>query len=453
MFVGRKKEQKRINDWLRQKSAGAFVLYGREAMGKTTLALRAVQQQAYIYYRVKECSLHTQLQCMSEEFFLTLSQTGERQRLKEAFEELLRQKGAGPVILLLDEFHVMADRDGIFFEVLEELGQQYPVRFLLISSSVSWVENDMLRCLGNTQAVIAQTMKLDELDFADAYDFFPDYSTEQMIAVYSILGGVPGLLRLWDPKKELRQNVIDRILSPEGSLHGFAQRLLKRELRELSSYHTILLSLARNADAAKLNELFEQTGYSRAKLSVYMKNLSEMDLVEKVFSYGEYGKEHTVKGLYRIKDAYLRFYYTFVFPNLTLLELQGAEALYDQRLKKELAAFCCSGFYRVCKEYLLFMNELRRLPFTFEKCGAWYGKDGRIDLIADNPEGQQLVAFCKWDEQAYGEEDLEQAITLIGQAGTDPEHYYIFSKSGFVSSVEGKTEAMENFHLIALDQL
>lgn len=454
MFVGRKKEKKRIEESIIKKSTGAFVLYGRECMGKTKLALETAKPYPYVYYYVKECSLYAQLQCLSSEFSVELQGTDEIQMMRNVFEQVIqKQNSKGHLLFILDEFQTMADREGCFFEMLEELGKKYGVLFLLISSSVSWVENDMIRCLGKSSAVITQIMKLDELDFADAYDFFPQYSTSQMISVYSILGGVPGLLKLWDPSKSVRQNVIDRILSPDGVLHNFTNRLLKRELRELSSYHTILMSLARNTEVAKLNDLYEQTKYSRAKISVYLKNLIEMDLVEKVFSYGEYGKDNTVKGLYRIKDAYLRFYYTFVFPNLTLLECEGAEAVYDKRIGKEIESYYAGGFRRVCTEYLRFMNELKRLPMTIEKSGVWYGKDGTIDLIADNSHAEQLVALCKWENEAYSEEDFEDTLSLMLRAGIDPDYYYIFSKSGFLSSVETKTKAMDNFNLISLEQL
>ena len=65
MFVGRKKEKKRIEESIIKKSKGAFVLYGRECMGKTKLALETAKPYPYVYYYVKECSLYAQLQCLS----------------------------------------------------------------------------------------------------------------------------------------------------------------------------------------------------------------------------------------------------------------------------------------------------------------------------------------------------------------------------------------------------
>ena len=58
---------------------------------------------------------------------------------------------------------------------------------------------------------------------------------------------------------------------------------MKTSLRELPFYSTILSVLAENEP--KLNYLFTRTGFSRAKISVYIKNLIQIDVAEKIFSY------------------------------------------------------------------------------------------------------------------------------------------------------------------------
>ena len=67
----------------------------------------------------------------------------------------------------------------------------------------------------------------------------------------------------------------------------------------------------------KLNDLFLYTGYSRPKISVYMKNLSHFDIVEKVVSFETGGWDNAKKGIYRIKDTYVNFFYRFVYPHLS----------------------------------------------------------------------------------------------------------------------------------------
>ena len=66
-------------------------------------------------------------------------------------------------------------------------------------------------------------------------------------------------------------------------MHRAAEQLIAAELRELSVYETILYYIASGYD--KLNELHLKTGYSRAKISVYMKNLGTFHIVEKETSF------------------------------------------------------------------------------------------------------------------------------------------------------------------------
>ena len=77
-----------------------------------------------------------------------------------------------------------------------------------------------------------------------------------------------------------------------------AQQVIASELRELSVYNTILSAIAQGHN--KLNDLFLATGYSRAKISVYMKNLSHCDIVETVVSFETGGWDNAKKGIYRI---------------------------------------------------------------------------------------------------------------------------------------------------------
>ena len=98
-------------------------------------------------------------------------------------------------------------------------------------------------------------------------------------------------------------------------MHRAAEQLIAAELRELSVYETILYYIASGYD--KLNELHLKTGYSRAKISVYMKNHGTFHIVEKETSFETGGWENTKKGVYRIKDNYVNFWFRFVYPHLS----------------------------------------------------------------------------------------------------------------------------------------
>ena len=107
--------------------------------------------------------------------------------------------------------------------------------------------------------------------------------SSECVEVYGIIGGMEEYLNCWDGEKSTKENVCEQILSADGRLFGEAEQYIRMELRELSVYNTILSAIA--SGHRKLNELYQFTGYSRAKISVYMKHLMELGVIEKVVSF------------------------------------------------------------------------------------------------------------------------------------------------------------------------
>ena len=55
----------------------------------------------------------------------------------------------------------------------------------------------------------------------------------------------------------------------------------------------------------------------------------ELELVEKIFSYDTEGNANTQKGIYLIKNHFVHFYFTFLYPNLSALEQLAPEKFYS----------------------------------------------------------------------------------------------------------------------------
>ena len=79
----------------------------------------------------------------------------------------------------------------------------------------------------------------------------------------------------------------------------------------------------------KLNDIYVHTEFSRAKISVYLKNLMSLDIVEKVASFDTPGTENTMKGIYRISNPYINFWYRFVYPHEAYLNLMDKDKFYE----------------------------------------------------------------------------------------------------------------------------
>ena len=280
MFVGRKKELASLEKCYQKKFFQTVLIYGREGIGKTSLVKEFVKQKPFVYYRGRELSSHEQwIQLMP---YLN--------RLVA-----LCQKEEKKVCFVLDEFDLLQKSNKSFVAEmlawLEEKGVKSSILLLFVSSQIPWIENQMVEEFGEKAAVISHTIKLKEFSFLEMVNRFPESSTQECITIYSILGGIPGYLDYWNVKKTIEENVISLILQSTGPLYREANRFLKTNLRELPFYNTILTVLAE--DEPKLNYIYQRTEFSRAKISVYIKNLIQMGVAEKYDSFESTKKDMT----------------------------------------------------------------------------------------------------------------------------------------------------------------
>ncbi len=443
MFVGRTQELKQLEDAYRQERNAAIVLYGRSGIGKTELAALFSKEKPTVYYLARELSEREQCFSMAKELGV---EAGEE---FPSFYSCLKQVVAGredkskKALIIIDEFHFLVKNSEEFVVAFLKMLMEEQCMFLFLSSSVNWVENAMVQDFGPAARALYGIIKLKEFTFLELVKRFPNMSVEKTIYANAILGGVPEYLAYWNEKGSLRENILRIFFRKDAPLLFGAENFLKKELRELGAYNAILAALASGRN--KLNDIYTRTGFSRAKISVYIKNLIELDVVEKVFSFDAAESATLVhanvqKGLYRIKDNYLRFWYRYVFPNLSLILLGQGEQVYEQEVAKDFALYMQESFSGVCSEYLKLMEQYGKLENRYENWGTWYGKSGRIDVVAGNSDGAILAGFCQFESRMMTGKDLSAYKDLLELALLQPKELYLFSKAGFSEELRKRVE-------------
>lgn len=437
MFIGREKELRQLNQAFSLHTNDLIVVYGREGIGKTSLVKKFVQDKEYVYYQARD-----------------FSEDEQGQYLNKKKEELLEKAAKGRVCFVIDEFDLMQRAHKNFFSEFGEFLDSVPegrVLVLLVSSAIQWVENSMVNAMGTFAEKIQSFIKVKEFTFMDMVDRFPDCRTEECIVIYGILGGVPAYLNYWNPKETMRRNILRIILEDTGPLHREAQRFLKTSLRELSYYSTILAVLAE--DEPKLNYLYNRTHFSRAKISVYIKNLSQIDVATKIFSYEPEKKNNVQKGLYTISDSFIKFWYKLIYPNLSELSMMEPEEFYREFVRPNLGKVMEHAYIKVCREFMELMNQYNRLPARFDNFASLYGKAGYVPLVARGEKGELLVGECLWSDNPMSMSDFEKLLHNIDQIGKEADYYYLFSKSGFTTELAAMAKNMDNIQCIDLEQM
>lgn len=261
---------------------------------------------------------------------------------------------------------------------------------------------------------------------------------------------MPGLWKYFDDKLSVRENICRTILNPESGLYTEGRREMEEQLRETGVYDTILSALS--SGQKKLNDLYRHTGFSRAKISVYLKNLMELEIAEKVFSYDTEGKAAAQKGIYRISNHFLHFYYKFIYQNASGLQRLPADMFYERYIAPGLRTYIADYFKKICMQSLQMWSENGKLPFRAEEFGEWVGKFGNIDLIAKG-EGKTLIGLCNYENEVFRYDDYEWLLFCAKKAQLSADYVYLFSVTDFEDALNRESKQKEYLRLLTLDEI
>ncbi len=305
---------------------------------------------------------------------------------------------------------------------------------------------------------------MKEMNFFDARKFFPNYSLEQQIVTYSILGGIPHYLKQFNNDLSIEKNIKYNILTKGCILFNEVEFLLHQELRETSLYNSIIEAIA--LGNTKINEISTQTLIDNtSKTSVYLKNLIELGIVERELSIDAGNKEiaNNNRGIYQLTDQFFRFWYTFIFTNYSSLEDVNVDGIYQYVIADNLDRYASITYEKVCQQYLTRLQLKNKLPFRYEKIGRWFGKttirsknnnteikETKIDILAlSKKEKCYLIGECKFKESPFSYSEYLDTLAKLEPLKKNNKIYYaLFSKNGFDKNIlEEKNDQLLLFNL------
>ena len=240
MFIGRKAELQFLKSKYEADAGQLVVLYGRRRIGKTETLLEFCKGKEFIYYACTEQADAVQLKMFSQ----SVLQKGHPaakylQKFpswREAFAGLEDLPGNSKKLIVIDEFPYMVKGNPEIPSVLQNLWdtklRHLNVMIILCGSSMSFIEKEIL---GEKNPLYGRTtgiLKMLPMNFYEASQFFPNYSTEDKIKAYAIVGGIPHYLKQFDANIPLGQNIIRQMLTRGSILYSEVEFLLRQELRE-----------------------------------------------------------------------------------------------------------------------------------------------------------------------------------------------------------------------------
>jgi AAA+ ATPase superfamily predicted ATPase len=188
--------------------------------------------------------------------------------------------------------------------------------------------------------------------------------------------------------------------------------------------------------ASRLNEISTKAKMESNKCAKYLSSLISLGLVAREYPFGETGSK---KSIYKLKDFMFRFWYRFVFPNMSAIVAGLGAGVFDNEVEGQLDAYMGLIFEDICKQWIVEQAKKNALPFFVGNAGRWWGTNPdtraqeEIDLMAAR-NNMALFAECKWSNSPVGADILRVLKRKSGMWKFEDVHLYIFAKKGFAAN-------------------
>lgn len=465
MFINRKTELDLLDQHYRSNQAELFVLYGRRRVGKTELLHAFCADKPHIFFIATLSSDSEQLATFSQQVYGFTHADVPSGFTFPSWEEALRALGELPMqpkpIIVLDEFTYLISGNkaipSILQKVWDEKLKNTQIMMVLCGSYIGMMETEVLGYQAPLYGRRTASTLLRPMDLASSALFFPDYSAEEKFITWAVVGGMPYYLRTFQGSQDVFSNIRQHILDAQrGTLFNEPRLLLMEELREPRNYFSILRAIAQGR--TRLNEIAQGAGIGDVTaVARYLDILQQMRLITRRVPATEMQPEKSKKGIYQIDDHFLRFWFRYVHPNQSSLDLGLADAILQQRIKPDLDHFVATAFEEAAITFTGRLAQAGELDFIPERIGGWWNRDAEIDVLAINlSEKIALLGECKWTVHPVGAsvlDDLKQkAEILMKDHEIKQVQYALFSRNGFTPELEDKS-MNEGIHLFTVDGL
>ncbi len=264
---------------------------------------------------------------------------------------------------------------------------------------------------------------------------------------------MPYYLTIFSDRLDIFANIRQHILDVQGTLFNEPRLLLMEELREPRNYFSILRTIAQGR--TRVNEIAQASGVGPVTVANrYLDILQQMRLVTRHVPVTENQPEKSKKGLYKIDDHFLRFWFRYIHPNLNALDLGLADAVLEQRVRPNLDHFIAAAFEEASRDFIARQARAGELPFLPERVGGWWDREAEIDVVAlSNIDRALLVGECKWSQNPVGTnilEDLKRKVAYLSRNGEwQNVYYYLFTRAGFTEELKIRAP-QEGIRLVSL---
>lgn len=398
------------------------VVTGRRRIGKTKLLMKSCETTPTLYLFVSRNNEATLCRQFSEEARRSLGVFVPEGivSFREFFSLCMEYGKTVSFNLILDEFQEFYNINSAVFSEVQNIWDQtkdYTRVNLLVCGSVYTLmhrifqdykeplygrASGILRLKPFSPIVLKQILK----------DHNPDYTNDDLLALYSTTGGVPKYVELlMDGGCVKVQAILERMCSENSIFLEEGNVVLIQEMgKQYGTYYSVLSAIA--GGATESSRIMQVTGVQ--SIGGIMQRLEEdYDMVGKKRPIMAKPGSQTVR--YEIKDHFMKFWFRYIVKHQNLIQTGRWDKLkeiiiqdYPTYSGKELEAY--------------FKDKLRE-DLLVSQIGSWWeggrsktGDNGQheVDIVAmfyDSPK--VLIAEVKRDKRNFKKQPFDEKVELL----------------------------------------
>lgn len=448
-FIGRAEELRKIKREISRDELRTILVYGRRRVGKSELIKQALQESECksIYYECKQVTeeSNTQSLCniVAEQFDLPkLGYSKIEDLLEFIFNLSIKEK----CTLVLDEYPYLRENvkgmDSILQSLIDKYKDSANITFILLGSYVD-IMKSLLEHENPLFGRVDLTLNLKQMDYYDSALFYPNFSDEDKIRIYSVFGGIPYYNRLVDDSISVKENLIELIASPDARLENEIEMYLKSEISKIVNANEVIEALAKGY--SKYSDILSQSHVSSGSTMVdVLDRLMRMEIVERKSPINiAFNRKKTG---YFICDNLSLFYYRYIFKYASQLKIMNPDIFYDKYIAQDFEEqYVPHQFENICSQYLIRKNRAGEINPMFEKIGKYYydnpkeHSNGEFDVVTYDENGYVFYEV-KFRKNPINDEIIDEEISQVKATGLDCYKYVFISRSGFKADKRELTE-------------
>lgn len=446
-FIDREQEMEILNDQYNRDGSSLVIMYGRRRVGKTTLINEFTKDKNTLFFLASQESETQNRNLFKEkaaEFINNdLLRNATVSDWDTIFKAIIDTEFETKPIIVIDEFQNIGKSNSAFPSIMQRVWdcilKDKPVMLILCGSLITMMEEQTLKYSSPLYGRRTAQIRLKQIPFQYYGDFFTNKKGKDLVEMYSVTGGVPKYMESFGEEDDIYSAIEKHILNKSSYLYDEPNFLLQQEVTEIGSYYSLIRTIA--AGNSKLSAIASSLELPQTRLTKYIKTLIDLDILEREVPITEENPEKSKKGLYKIKDNFIKFWFAFIYPNHSFLESGNTKIVMD-KIKKGFISGQVSFVYEdVCREKMWEFNANEIWPFTFSKLGRYWDNNTEIDIAAVDPDGENLIlGECKYWKEPVGVNILteleEKAKNVAWKKSKRKTWYILFSTGGFTSELK-----------------